>query len=140
MFEVIQYILEEGPKFGYKMSLVEYKMSLVKGAYLLGKCGSFERACERKKHLVEVIGLSESIVKIYPDDAEDYGVAALEYGMAMLGAYVGCDEFVKRKLEEHVLSLEPVVERCSESFSSAQKLLLSQSEPLTSDNKTRAYW
>jgi hypothetical protein len=30
--------------------------------------------------------------------------------MVMLGAYVGCNEFVKRKLEEHVLSLEPVVE------------------------------
>jgi hypothetical protein len=33
-----------------------------------------------------------------------------DYGVVMLGAYVGYDKFVKRKLEEHVLSLEPVME------------------------------
>ncbi len=55
MLEVIQYILEEGSKFGYKMSVY----------------------VNAKNHLVEVIGLSEFIVKVHPDDAEDYGVAAL---------------------------------------------------------------
>jgi hypothetical protein len=64
--------------------------------------------------------------KIHPDA---YGVAALDYGMVMLGACVGCDEFVKRKLEEHVLSLEPVMESLIKmSLPSVQKLLFTNSQ------------
>ena len=96
MILAIEYILEHGPKYGYHMSLS-------KGSYLLGKCGDVNLAVERKNVLIEKFHLVESIIHIHPDDVDDNDkfVTALEYGMLMLGAPVGTNEFVKHKLELH---------------------------------------
>ena len=94
MVEAIDYILRVGPKYGYIMSLI-------KGSYLLGKCGKV-LALERRQILVDKFGMLESVIHFHPDDVddEDKQGAALEYGMKILGAYVGTDEFTKHKLVE----------------------------------------
>ena len=60
MLQVIKYVLEEGPKYGYHLKFT-------KGAYLMGRCGNCDEALRRKQALVD-IGLSEDIIYIHPDD------------------------------------------------------------------------
>ncbi len=80
MLDVIDYIIQVGPTYGYHMSKV-------KGSYLLGKCENRELAVERKALLVEKFEMSPDMIHIHPDNAEvdDRDKVALEYGMVMLG-------------------------------------------------------
>ena len=104
MVEAIGYVLRVGPRYGYIMNRL-------KGAYLLGKCGK-EVALERRQLLVTRFGMDESIIHIHPDDVdEDYKFGtACKYGMVMLGAPVGSNEFVQLTLRAQADNLEAVAE------------------------------
>jgi hypothetical protein len=111
MIEAVRYLQQRGPqRFGYRIKST-------KGAYLIGKCGSFQQALERFQALTSEehrINLSPAIVKIHPEDLSEGDAADADlpekyrimgdvqrrqdYGVKMLGAYVGSDEYVLEKL------------------------------------------
>jgi hypothetical protein len=92
MINVLQYISEVGPKYGYNIKKT-------KGSYLIGKCGA-EVASQRKQHLVEVLGFNEDIIHIHPDDDPDVE-SGEKYGMKILGTFVGSDDYVKKGLAKY---------------------------------------
>jgi len=98
MIRAIEFILREGPKYGYHMKFT-------KGSFMIGKCGSVE-ASRRKKILLD-IGLHSSIIHIHPDDVdhEDRYQADREYGTKMLGSFIGSDAFIKSRLEQKLEEL-----------------------------------
>ena len=58
-------------------------------------------------------GFNEAIIHIHPNDYADGDekiVATSKYGLKMLGAFVGSDEFVKANIMKHVESFETTVE------------------------------
>jgi hypothetical protein len=94
MVKAIEFIKQEGPKYGYTLNLN-------KGTYLLGRCGS-DTALARKNTLMG-LGLSESIIVLHPDD-EPSSIG--DYGVTALGSYIGSDLFICSKLARKVASLE----------------------------------
>ena len=100
MLVAIDYILAEGPRYGYHL-----KKS--KGAYLLGRCGSFELAQSRKQHLISRVLLSD-IVHIHPDDltSELYVQADLQYGVKMVGTWIGSSSYIMSQLDEKLKDLD----------------------------------
>jgi hypothetical protein len=94
MVKAIEFIKQEGPKYGYILNLN-------KGTYLLGRCGS-DTAVARKRVLME-LGLSERIIILHPDD-EPSSIG--DYGVTALGSYIGSDSFICSKLAKKVASLE----------------------------------
>jgi len=99
MLPAIDYILAEGPRYGYHLKKN-------KGAYLLGRCGSFEVARARKEHLIS-LGFFPDIIHIHPDDvpAELFDAANLEYGVKMVGTWIGSSEYIKSNLENKLQEL-----------------------------------
>ena len=95
MLFILDFLRAEGPKYGYKIKPT-------KGKYLLGSCLDLEEAKRRKQALVEK-GLSPSIIVLHPSD--DSGVATLEYGVKMLGSYVGHDDFIEDQLRDYCVEL-----------------------------------
>jgi hypothetical protein len=94
MMEALDLILSDGPKFGYVL-----KMN--KGKYLIGRCATDEEAFLRRDALIAK-GLSEDIIKLHPDNGGD----AAEYGVKVLGSYVGTDEFMAVNLESKLVELK----------------------------------
>jgi len=118
MLQVLECLINVGPKFGYQMHLS-------KGTYLLGKCGSLSLALERKSKICE-LGIDPSIVKIHPDD---YALASndelvvsgidpflltdreishhvkLLYGAKILGSFVGTNEYISERLQSKIEKL-----------------------------------
>jgi hypothetical protein len=99
MYEVVRFVLEQGKQFGYELHTS-------KGTYLLGKCGNYQLALERKARLVQ-LGLDENIIKIHPDDFGDIAEdTTSEYGAVVLGGYIGHDHYIDRQLRAKFASLE----------------------------------
>ena len=102
MTKLLKYVLEEGPRYGFVIKQTS-------GSYLLGKCESREVALQRKNVMVNELGFSESIIHIHPDnciDEPDLSNAILDYGMTVLGSYIGTDEFIRTKLTQKLEALE----------------------------------
>jgi hypothetical protein len=99
MCECINFINQEGPKFGYFL-----KMS--KGSYLLGRCDSLEIALERKERLV-LLGLDPHVVKLHPDN--DPGHVS-EFGAKIVGSWIGSDQYIREQLAQKFETLKSEAE------------------------------
>jgi len=89
MVRIIEFLKTEGPKYGYKIKAT-------KGKYLVGVCESYQAAQVRKQHLMQ-LGLSESIIVLHPQN--DTTVAECDYGLKILGSYVGRPPYIKKMLQ-----------------------------------------
>jgi hypothetical protein len=106
----IEYIFKEGPKYGYNVQKL-------KGSICLGSCnGDWELAQLRQREFIDRFGFDKSIVHIHPDDfpdAEEFGEAKASaennYGMVILGAFVGTDSYVRTNLAKHVDAFEAII-------------------------------
>ena len=119
MLEVLQFITQEGKKFGY---IAHFG----KGFYLLGRTGSIHTALDRKQQLVD-LGFDPQIIKIHPDDMataapediEEFGlesiqISRLNYGGKTVGGYIGDDEYVMAQLRLKAEELEAEADRLIE--------------------------
>ena len=109
LMTAIRYLMATGPiQYGYRIKPT-------KGAYLIGKCATSAEAVHRYHQLTSGeagVTLGLDIVKIHPANLVDADVATLpakytnmtvqqqreDYGMKVLGAYIGTNEYVKAKL------------------------------------------
>ena len=98
MLSCIDYIIEDGPTYGYILHLE-------KGTYLMARRGSFLTASEHKSTLIQR-GINPAIIRMHPDDCAmdpDLAISPLDaaeaYGAKVLGSYIGSDEFISAKLE-----------------------------------------
>jgi hypothetical protein len=100
MLRAIEFILAEGPRYGYVLKKN-------KGAYLLGKCADAVTALQRKEALV-ALGFEAGIIHIHPDnapDAETTGNLAVEYGANILGSFIGDDLYIKKQLHRKAVEM-----------------------------------
>ena len=104
MLKIVEILQQNYHRYGYKLKPT-------KGHYLLGKCQSAEVAQQRFQQLVD-IGLHPSIIKIHPDnigdsqDPETKTYSIKNYGVKMLGAFLGTDDFIRHNLAEYVQELK----------------------------------
>jgi hypothetical protein len=97
LLKIIDYFLEEGPKYGYFISKA-------KGAFLLGKCASPEEAELQRLDLCEK-GFFKDIIKIHPDNVDGVAQrsrAERNYGAKMLGSFIGHPAYIRSKLREYI--------------------------------------
>jgi len=78
----------------------------------LSRCDSFETACERQQRLVQ-LGLSPDIIHIHPDNLPQQSIdemyyAKKEYGMKVLGVYMGSSEYIQEYLDLKLVKLAKV--------------------------------
>jgi hypothetical protein len=103
----LQYIKEHGPRYGY---FIKHN----KGRYLLGKCPDIQTANERMSWLKNY-GLAEDILFFHPDNVELDPVrkekAILEYGVNILGSFIGTDEYVTKCLAEKTEVLRSIKDK-----------------------------
>jgi len=92
MLQVIKYVLDEGPKYGYHLKFT-------KGSYLLGCCGR-DIAVRRKQQLID-IGLRSDIIHLHPNDVPDgmRASAAKSFGVKMVGTYIGDPSYIRAQLQ-----------------------------------------
>jgi hypothetical protein len=81
-----------------------YKLNKNKSCNLMGKCENNETANSRYRVLVDRFGLCEDIIKLHPsnyDDRNDVQQTQVEseFGVEILGAFVGTDYYMKRQLK-----------------------------------------
>jgi len=113
MQEAIRFIKQHGQQYGYQLNTR-------KGTYLMGKKGCTE-SIMLKNSLINQLGISAMTIKIHPDDLQEYyQLQNLEadqiqlrykedvqnYGVEILGSFVGTDEFIKHKLDEKLGKLK----------------------------------
>jgi len=136
MLQCMEYLNQEGPKYGYIMHKTE-------GACLLGKCGSMSLALLRKQEVLD-LGFHTSMVKIHPDDMlvndlQDNGnidedllqyelnmnreQRLIEFGASVLGNYIGTDEFVRASLIKKLAKINNEATILSEHTNAQQALL-----------------
>ena len=85
----------EGTKYGYYIKRN-------KGTYLLGRCGSYEQAREKKQHLINRFGFEESLIHLHPSDValapgldQNWSICNHNYGAKVLGTWVGTPEYIQ---------------------------------------------
>ena len=103
LYAAIQYIIKEGSKFGYTINFR-------KGTYLLGKATSLTEANKRRQMLI-ALGFSDSIIVTHPHNtSEDPSLpdSTSQYGLSILGSYVGTDTFILAQLNLHIVKLNSV--------------------------------
>jgi hypothetical protein len=98
MIRIIEHFQTYGPEFGYF-----FKNH--KGKYLLGKCGSFTVASERKAALARNFGISNSIIVCHPDDCPHDAVTSTIYGASILGSFIGTENYVQVQLQLYLEEL-----------------------------------
>ena len=97
LLKIIDFFLEEGPKYGYHISKK-------KGAFLLGKCASTREAELQRQDLREK-GFARDIIKIHPDNivgVAERTQAERNYGAKMLGSFIGHPAYIRCKLREYI--------------------------------------
>ena len=99
MVEVIEYVIQEGPKVGYFMKRN-------KGTYLLGKCTSYNEAMSRKEKLIN-LGLNGDMIILHPDNEPD---TAHLYGCKMVGTWIGNAEYIQANLRVKITALRKEAE------------------------------
>lgn len=101
MLKIVEIVQGSYERFGFKM-----KMN--KGSILLGRCTHAEEAEQQRSHLLEM-GFDPSIIHIHPDnvvDIESKQQAMQDYGVKLLGSFVGHDAYVSRQLVGYFEDLE----------------------------------
>eukprot|EP01032_Pedospumella_encystans_P018145 gene18145-20665_t len=103
---VFHILKERGPEFGYHIKWPAAK-------YLMGKCATQEEANARKLQLIEV-GFKADNVLIHPDNLNNpTEIDMKSYGVTVLGAFIGSDEYIKQqlsaKLEETRVECEALI-------------------------------
>lgn len=136
--EAVRYIKAHGPEYGYNI-----KPS--KGGYLVGKCATAEEALARYTTLTSEAGgvaLGTHTVHLHPDNIEEAVTYDLDlplkyqqedlstpqqrsqaYGVKILGAYIGSDQFVNRELDKVLNNWQHTAE-CLISFPFVQQRML----------------
>ena len=111
MFPALQYMVENGPIYGYHMNLS-------KSVYLIGVCNSYEDAISRKNELTEKFGFNPDNVHIHPDNylRQDIDLCSLnqlrsKFGAKILGSYIGSEEFIRNSLQSKLEDLEKEAEK-----------------------------
>ena len=104
MVPLIQLLSTVGPKVGFHIKPT-------KGSYLMAKSLPETNALADKEELCELLHLSPSVVHVHPDDCP---ASAHEYGVKILGSYLGSDEYVKRMLASHLSELSQVADNLIE--------------------------
>jgi hypothetical protein len=99
LYAGLEYLFSEGPAYGYYLKLS-------KGKFLLGKCDSDQVAQDQKQRLVQ-LGIQENNICIHPDNvqAEDKERAVANYGVKLLGTWLGTDEYVGINLQNKLETL-----------------------------------
>lgn len=121
-FHLIKFYVDDGnfiAPFDMMLKIIEilqnsfhgygYRLKMTKGHYLLGKCETPQEALARRQTLLD-IGFHPSIIKIHPDNVTDENENAIDearkiYGVKLLGAFVGTDQYIDHCLEEYFTSL-----------------------------------
>ncbi len=95
MIRALNYVVEEGPKYGYELNLR-------KGSYLVGQCRSNSIATHRKNYLVSHFNLDPSIIHLHPSNGVDFVEQVqltYQYGVKMLGSYIGHRSYITHQLD-----------------------------------------
>ena len=104
MVRIVKYLQEYGPSYGYHI-----KPS--KGAYIMGKCCDGDDPSYQREALARHTGLNSSIFHIHPDDChDDVDTPRSEYGVKILGSYVGSDEYILNQLQNYSDELRSVAQ------------------------------
>ena len=106
MVQVIAFVQDNGPKFGYKLNLK-------KSVYLMSpspNASTFEQIEERVQAL-NLLGIPVSNVKIHPKCQSQASPHVeqhrkINWGFKVLGAFVGTDDYVTQALQLKTQSLE----------------------------------
>jgi hypothetical protein len=109
MLQIIDIILAEGPRYGFKLKLN-------KGTYLIGRCATEDEARMKKAQLIERYGFDESMIRIHPDNGGD----PEQYGGKILGSFIGTDEYCKAMLTKKMIKLQEEAEAIIERVDSKQ--------------------
>ena len=99
MARLVKALKRHGPEYGFHIKPN-------KGAYLLASFESAEEAQRVKGRLCQVLGLSEDIVHLHPNNSPD-----TEYGTKILGSYLGSDEFISTSLEKNLAEIQRVADQ-----------------------------
>ena len=97
MIEIIRFVKERGPEYGYRLNLG-------KCIYLLSHNPSDRLSVDQKVARILDLGIPNENIKVHPD-CEPYAPRELilkrqrEYGFKMLGSFVGTDSFVLNALQ-----------------------------------------
>jgi len=121
--EAVKYLLTSGELLGYLTHMKD------KGKILIGKCDSLLEAIRRKEEYIE-LGFHPNIIVIHPDNYEfdeiqleniddkrmkskcqheiqkDIASVKINYGANVLGASVGCDEYIINQLKIKIEQLK----------------------------------
>ncbi len=110
MCNAIEHMTSQGRCYGYNMNMG-------KSVYLMGRCGSFQAAQDRKNLLISY-GLSPENIHIHPSDYElsslddsFQSVFREKYGAKVLGSFIGSPEFIAQQLDLKLQSLEQEAEK-----------------------------
>jgi hypothetical protein len=113
LYETIKYLEQHGQKYGYQLNTR-------KGTYLMCKKGHQESNTVKNK-LINQLNISAETIRIHPDDLQEYcqlqdmeaeqlqllyKLDKQNYGVEILGSFVGSDEFIKHKLDEKLGKLK----------------------------------
>jgi hypothetical protein len=119
MLRIIHFLQVKGPAYGYHIKCN-------KGGYLLGSCGGDRASVQLRKQRLRDLGLDEGIIKVHPDDVDEQDKEAVtkQYGLKILGSYVGTDEYIKDQLDQHLQQLRETAHRLGEYGDLQGRLLL----------------
>ena len=110
MHHAIEHMIMQGKSYGYHMNMQ-------KSVYLMGRCGSFQLAQDRKSQLTSY-GLNPENIHIHPSDYElsplndnFQSVFREKYGAKVLGSFIGSPQFIAKQLDLKLQSLEQEAEK-----------------------------
>ena len=90
----LRFVIAEGPKYGYILNFKKCKI-------MLGFCNDTHVALERRDRLVEM-GILINNISLHPRNTG----ARENYGLKVLGSYIGDDAFITRNLEKKMADLK----------------------------------
>ena len=106
MIEIIRFVKERGPEYGYRLNLGKY-------LYLLSPNTSDRLSVDQKIARTLDLGTPIENIKVHPDCEPDAPREFIltrerEYGFKTLGSFVGTDSFVLNALQGKIVRLDEV--------------------------------
>ena len=123
MIQALEYIIAEGPSYGYHLNLN-------KGSYLLGRCHYQRIALLRMQDLMNRFHINRDVINVHPSNATnpaDLQRLTIAYGVKMLGSYIGSDIYIKSQLNSQLRQYTTGADNLCKYNNSQCKLLLLRS-------------
>ena len=110
MVEVIKFVLERGPAYGYNLNMKKSIYLMAPTAMKLS-----EHEIKRKIQVLNDLGVPTQNIKVHPDCQLNVSSVLAderraEWGIKILGAYVGTDEYVVNALRCKMVSIRKLTQ------------------------------